>query len=151
VILLSISGVTLVWEVGDQAQAAPRIKTPKASREVKNGEGILLPQRTMGLGSIECSPTGVRGILELSKHVWHMLQILVSHAGTLSLASSFNMCNKLNSVYRAFRIWVNYITVCTLHFCITRFEGKNFWLDRLVKWGRSIPHSIMGGRTTFPL
>jgi len=34
------------------------------------------------------------------------------------------MCNKLNSVYWAFLIWVNYITVCTLHFCVTRFEGK---------------------------
>jgi len=47
------------------------------------------------------------------------------HAITLALARlSCNMCNKLYSVYWAFYIWVNYITVRTLHLCITRFECK---------------------------
>jgi len=38
-----------------------------------------------------------------------ILQILVGHAQTLSDVSSFNMYSKLNSLYWAFHICVNYI------------------------------------------
>ena len=58
------------------------------------------------------------------------------------------MCNKLNSVYWAFHIGVNYIIVCTLHFCITRFEGKISDLKDL-KSGRSIPTPKHGGPAHF--
>ena len=68
------------------------------------------------------------------------LQILVSHAWTLSDGSCFNMCNKLNSVYWAFHIWVNYVTVRTLHFCITHFEGSIFDLIHS-KSGEFVPYS----------
>jgi len=64
----------------------------------------------------------------------------------MSDAASYNMCNKLNSVYWEFHISVNYITVCTLRFCITRFEGK-FLIDRLVKWGIRPSLQKVGVRT----
>jgi len=116
------------WETKLETPKAPRIETPKTSRGVEMGGGPLPNQ----LGGLDCEgaswapPARSGAFLSFPSMFERMLQVLVSHTWTLSDASSFNrpMCSKLNSVYWAFRIWVNYITVCTLHFCITRFEDK---------------------------
>ena len=40
------------------------------SRMVRNGEETPHPSRLEGLESVVSFPSGVRGVLELSKHVW---------------------------------------------------------------------------------
>jgi len=69
-----------------------------------------------------CTRTMITGIQFTAKNVGMFFGI----------QCNFTMCNKLNSVYWVFHILVNYITVCTLHFCISRFEGKIFGLYRLI-------------------
>jgi len=114
-------GVTLVWKVGGTKLEVPRIKMPKASREVGNGRIDNPSPAHKGIWvSVISSPSGVQGVLELSKHVWtHIANF--GHSWTLSDASSFSTCNRLNSVYWAFRIWVNYIKLRPLQFVLCNY------------------------------
>jgi len=116
---------------------------------------LVSPNSTTGVGSVLSSPSGVWGVFELPKHVWtHIANFGQSCMNNCTLlnpiheqlsdASSFNMCNKLNSVHWAL-ILVNYITLCTLHFCIIRFEGKVSDLIRLQSGGVRPPTPTSGG------